>query len=85
MNATTQVSLRVDQSLKDAAYTKLKEFGVTPSDFFRDVLEYVVRENKLPVRKEVISDEDAELLALVKQRLKEPRMKRNFTRDELLL
>ncbi|ACV76422.1 addiction module antitoxin, RelB/DinJ family (plasmid) [Zymomonas mobilis subsp. mobilis NCIMB 11163] len=80
----SQISLRVDRNLKEAAYDQLKNLGVTPSDFFRDMLEYVVRENKLPVRRELISDEDADLLAMVKRRLKQPEKLKKVSFDELL-
>lgn len=80
----SQISLRVDRNLKEAAYDQLKNLGVTPSDFFRDMLEYVVRENKLPIRRELISDEDADLLAMVKLRLKQPEKLKKVSFDELL-
>lgn len=43
-NAISQVNLKVNTQLKENAYATLKELGTTPSDFFRDILEYVVRE-----------------------------------------
>ena len=59
-NAISQVNLKVNTQLKENAYATLKELGTTPSDFFRDILEYVVREKKLPIKRLTVSDEDAE-------------------------
>lgn len=75
---TAQISLKVDQDLKKEAYDKLKKLGVKPSEFFRDMLEYVVKENRLPVSKEIISADDLELLELAKERINEKRVRVQF-------
>ncbi|AEH63641.1 type II toxin-antitoxin system RelB/DinJ family antitoxin [Zymomonas mobilis] len=80
----SQISLRIDQDLKENAYDKIKNFGTTPSDLIRDIFKYIVQENKLPIRKKIISAEDAELLSIVKSRLKEPAKLKKVTFDELL-
>ncbi|GCD57145.1 type II toxin-antitoxin system RelB/DinJ family antitoxin [Acetobacter pasteurianus] len=84
-NAISQVNLKVNTQLKENAYATLKELGTTPSDFFRDILEYVVREKKLPIKRLTVSDEDAEFYALVRERLKNPdKIHRNVDLESLL-
>lgn len=82
-NMFSHVNVRVAASLKDAAYAQIKELGMTPTEVFKDVLEYIVREGKMPVRKQILSDEDAELLALVKERLANPGKKIRVDLDDL--
>ncbi|WP_406239922.1 type II toxin-antitoxin system RelB/DinJ family antitoxin (plasmid) [Acetobacter orientalis] len=65
----SQVNIKLDSALKENAYATLKQLGTNPSDFFREMLEYVVREKKLPIKKVILSDEDEELLALAKEAL----------------
>lgn len=55
---STQIGFRIDEGLKEAAYAKLDELGVTPTDLFRDVLQYVVMYGKLPVRRVIVSNTD---------------------------
>lgn len=82
-NAFSHISLRVPTTLKDNAFEQIKELGMTPTEVFKDVLEYIVREGKMPVRKQILSDEDAELLALVKERLANPGKKIRVDLDDL--
>lgn len=67
------VNFRVDDDLKEKSFLVLKEQGVAPTDFFTSVLEYIVNTGRLPVRQVVVSDEDAELLALVRKRINDPK------------
>ncbi|MBS0984565.1 type II toxin-antitoxin system RelB/DinJ family antitoxin [Gluconobacter cerinus] len=70
MPGTTQINLRIDTHLKDEAYDTLKHLGTTPSDVIRDFFEYIVREKKVPFKRHVVSNEDIELLAIAKERLR---------------
>ncbi len=67
------VNFRVDDDLKEKSFSVLKEQGIAPTDFFTSVLEYIVNTGRLPVRQVVVSDEDAELLALVRKRIHDPK------------
>lgn len=71
------INLRIDDSLKKAAYS------VTPSDLIRQTFEYVVATGKLPVRRTVVSDDDLELLAVVRQRLASPEPSIPVSLDDL--
>ena len=82
---TAHFGMRLEADFKEESFRKVKELGTTPADLFRDVLEYVVRNNRLPIRKEVLNDDDAVLLDLVKNRLKNPgEIMRNVNLDDLL-
>ena len=77
------INLRIDSLLKDQAYARLAELGVTPSDLIRQTFEYVVQTGKLPVSRHVLSSEDADLLQVVRERLAAPQAPVSVTLDEL--
>lgn len=77
------INLRIDDSLKKAAYDRLSELGVTPSDLIRQTFEYVVATGKLPVRRTVVSDDGLELLAVVRERLASPEPSIPVSLDDL--
>ena len=49
------VNFRVDEALKEKSYSILKEQGISPTDFFTNILEYVATTGKLPVQKALLS------------------------------
>ena len=67
------VNFRVDESLKSKSYAVLKEKGIVPTDFFTSVLEYIATTGRLPVQKIIVSEEDADLLEVVRKRLNDPK------------
>ena len=77
------INLRIDSTLKDQAYARLAELGVTPSELIRQTFEYVVQTGKLPVSRHVLSSEDADLLQVVRERLAAPQAPVTVTLDEL--
>lgn len=56
--------------------------GVTPSEALRLMLEYIADNERLPFRQTLLSDEDAELVEIVKERLRNPKPVR-VTLDDL--
>ena len=66
---TSQINLRVPKILKEQIYETLKNPVTTPSDAIRDYFEHIVKERKVPFKRQVVSDEDMELLAIAKERL----------------
>ncbi len=78
------VNFRVDDDLKEKSFSVLKAQGIAPTDFFTSVLEYIANTGRLPVKKVVLSDEDAELLALVRKRINDPeKMFEEISLDDL--
>ena len=56
--------------------------GVTPSEALRLMLEYIAENERLPFKQTLLSDEDAELVEIVKERLRNPKPVR-VTLDDL--
>ena len=78
------VNFRVDEALKEKSYSVLKEKGIAPTEFFTSILEYIVETGKLPVQKALLSDEDAELLEIVRKRINDSKEKfEEITLDDL--
>jgi len=78
------VNFRVDEALKEKAYSVLREQGIAPTEFFTNVLEYIAATGKLPVQKALLSEEDTELLAIVRKRINDPKeMFEEITLDDL--
>ncbi|MCK7609779.1 type II toxin-antitoxin system RelB/DinJ family antitoxin [Acinetobacter portensis] len=63
------VNFRVDEALKEKSYSVLKEQGIAPTEFFTNILEYIAETGKLPVQKALLSEDDIELLAVVRKRI----------------
>ena len=66
------INLRIDDELKARAFEELKKLGVTPSELLRQTLQYVADSGELPFKNVLLTDEDAELLAIARERLREP-------------
>ncbi|EGD6300932.1 type II toxin-antitoxin system antitoxin, RelB/DinJ family [Escherichia coli] len=62
--------------------TGIEKMGVTPSEALRLMLEYIADNERLPFKQTLLSDEDAELVEIVKERLRKPKPVR-VTLDEL--
>ncbi len=77
------INIRVEDDLKERAYAALDKLGVTPSDLLRQTLQYVADQQKLPFKTMVVSEEDAELLEIVKQRLANPQKGIKVSLDDL--
>nr|WP_282561249.1 type II toxin-antitoxin system RelB/DinJ family antitoxin [Providencia rettgeri] len=76
------INLRIDDELKARSYAALEKMGVTPSEALRLMLEYIADNERLPFKQTLLSDEDAELVEIVKERLRKPKPVR-VTLDEL--
>ena len=77
------INIRIDEDLKDRAYAKLETLGVTPSEVIRQTLEYIASSGKLPFQSEVLTNNEADLIALVRQRLSKPLPPIEINIDEL--
>ncbi|HHL1828675.1 TPA: type II toxin-antitoxin system RelB/DinJ family antitoxin [Klebsiella pneumoniae] len=68
--------------LRSPAIPLFEKMGVTPSEALRLMLEYIADNERLPFKQTLLSDEDAELVEIVKERLRKPKPVR-VTLDEL--
>ncbi len=78
------VNFRVDEALKEKSYSVLRKQGIAPTEFFTNILEYIAMTGKLPVQRALLSEEDAELLSVVRKRINDPKeMFEEITLDDL--
>ena len=66
------INIRIDDALKSRSFAELEKLGVSPSELLRQTLQYVADMRKLPFKPVLLTDEDAALMALVKERLAQP-------------
>lgn len=79
------VSFRCDKSLKNATIEALNEMQVSLSDVLRDTMKYIAENKQLPVSRQAISEDAAELLKIVRARAAKPCSSRiTTTLDELV-
>ncbi|WP_081805720.1 MULTISPECIES: type II toxin-antitoxin system RelB/DinJ family antitoxin [Aeromonas] len=77
------ITIRINNELKEKSYAVLERLGVTPSEFIRQALEYVAEQQRSPFKIVVLTDEDEELLAIVRERLAKPSPKIRISLDDL--
>lgn len=77
------LSIRIDDELKARSFAALEKLGVTPSELLRQTLEYVAANEKLPFQQVLLSDDDADLLEVVRERLRNPMPGIKVTLDDL--
>lgn len=69
---TAIVSFRVPAKIRDTAKPVIEANGMTVSELCQNVLTYVAKTGKLPIKKVLVSDEDEELIRIARERLLEP-------------
>lgn len=73
------IQVRIDEELKKNAYQAFEKMNLSPSDALRQFLRYVAENQRLPFAEVSVmvaeNDDDADILAVVRDRLKNP-MKR---------
>ncbi|MBQ8829446.1 MAG: type II toxin-antitoxin system RelB/DinJ family antitoxin [Burkholderiaceae bacterium] len=69
--ASTVVSFRISEQIKNTGKPILEAHGTTVSEFCQNVLAYVAETGKIPVKKAIISQEDEELIRIARERLQE--------------
>ncbi|ECC6922350.1 type II toxin-antitoxin system RelB/DinJ family antitoxin [Salmonella enterica] len=81
------IQIRVDDELKKNAYRALEKLQLSPSDALRLFLRYVAENEKLPFSEVSVmvseEDEDADILAVVRERIKNPSKRIRVTLDDL--
>ncbi|EJG7681868.1 type II toxin-antitoxin system RelB/DinJ family antitoxin [Salmonella enterica] len=81
------IQVRVDEELKKNAYQALEKLQLSPSDALRLFLRYVAENEKLPFSEVSImvseDDEDADILAVVRERIKNPSKRIRVSLDDL--
>lgn len=60
------INFRIENTLKDAAYRRLAELGVTPLELIQQAFEYVAETGKLPVQRAILSDDEHTIVAAMR-------------------
>ena len=69
---TATISFRIPMEVKNSVKPILEANGISVSELCQSVLEYVAETGKIiPVKKELLSEEDRELVKLARERLSE--------------
>lgn len=81
------IQIRVDEELKKNAYQTFEKLNLSPSDALRLFLRYVAENEKLPFSEVSVmvseEDEDADILEVVRERLKNPARRIKVNLDDL--
>ncbi|HHR5882784.1 type II toxin-antitoxin system RelB/DinJ family antitoxin [Providencia sp. JGM181] len=81
------IQIRVDEQLKKEAYQALENLNLSPSDALRLFLRYVAENKKLPFAEVSVvvsdNDDDEDILAVVRERLKKPAKRIRVNLDDL--
>ncbi|AWK14253.1 type II toxin-antitoxin system RelB/DinJ family antitoxin [Candidatus Fukatsuia symbiotica] len=81
------IQIRVDEELKKNAYQTFEKLNLSPSDALRLFLRYVAENEKLPFSEVSVmvseEDEDADILEVVRERLKNPARRIRVNLDDL--
>jgi len=81
------IQICVDEELKKNAYQTFKKLNLSPSDALRLFLRYVSENEKLPFSEVSVmvseEDEDADILEVVRERLKNPARRIRVNLDDL--
>ncbi|ETD66541.1 bifunctional antitoxin/transcriptional repressor RelB [Pelistega indica] len=77
------LSIRLDDKLKQSAYQALEHLKISPTEAVRLYFQYIADNKRLPIQQTVISDDEAELLQIVRYRLANPEKAIEVTLDNL--
>lgn len=66
------LNVRLDDNLKQQAYAVLSDLNITPSEAIRLYFQYITDNRSLPIKQAVITEEEDELLQIVRYRLANP-------------
>lgn len=75
------INISIDDELKARAYRELERLGVTPSEFVRQALQYVVDEGRLPCGPVLMTKQAESLILTVRERLALPQRVRVQLKD----
>jgi RHH-type rel operon transcriptional repressor/antitoxin RelB len=81
------IQVRIDEELKKNAYQAFEKMNLSPSDALRQFLRYVAENQRLPFAEVSVivaeNDDDADILAVVRDRLNNPMKRIKVNLDDL--
>jgi RHH-type rel operon transcriptional repressor/antitoxin RelB len=81
------IQVRIDEELKKNAYQAFEKMNLSPSDALRQFLRYVAENQRLPFAEVSVivaeNDDDADILAVVRDRLNNPMKRIKVNLDDI--
>ena len=66
------LNVRLDDKLKEEAWKVLEKLDITPTEAVRLLFQYVAENGRMPVKTVTVSEDEAALLEVVRERLANP-------------
>ncbi len=77
------LNVRLDDKLKEDAWKVLEKLDITPTEAVRLLFQYVAENGRMPVKTVTVSEDEAALLEVVKERLANPQKGIKVRLDDL--
>lgn len=77
------LNVRLDDKLKEEAWKVLEKLDITPTEAVRLLFKYVAENGRMPVKTVTVSEDEAALLEVVRERLANPQKGIKVRLDDL--
>ncbi|WP_039055569.1 type II toxin-antitoxin system RelB/DinJ family antitoxin [Enterobacter sp. Bisph1] len=77
------LNVRLDDKLKEEAYSVLQKLDITPTEAVRLLFQYVAENGRMPLKTVTVSDDEEALLRIVRERLANPQKGIRVKLDDL--
>ncbi|APZ04110.1 MULTISPECIES: type II toxin-antitoxin system RelB/DinJ family antitoxin [Kosakonia] len=77
------LNVRLDDKLKEEAWKVLEKLDITPTEAVRLLFQYVAENGRMPVKTVTVSEDEAALLEVVRERLANPQKGIKVRLDDL--
>ena len=77
------LNVRLDDKLKEEAWKVLEKLDITPTEAVRLLFQYVAENGRMPVKTVTVSEDEAALLEVVRERLANPQKGNKVRLDDL--
>lgn len=77
------LNVRLDDKLKEEAWKVLEKLDITPTEAVRLLFRYVAENGRMPVKTVTVSEDEAALLEVVRERLANPQKGIKVRLDDL--
>ncbi len=77
------LNVRLDDKLKEEAWKVLEKLDITPTEAVRLLFQYVAENGRMPIKTVTVSEDEAALLEVVRERLANPQKGIKVRLDDL--
>ena len=77
------LNVRLDDKLKEEAWKVLEKLDITPTEAVRLLFQYVAENGRMPIKTVTVSEDEAALLEVVRERLANPQKEIKVRLDDL--